>query len=57
MRRASILALPLLFVTPTAFASPESAPTMTAPITYPDTRRVDVVDEQFGEKVAEEAEQ
>ncbi len=53
MRRASILALPLLFVTPTAFASPESAPTMTAPIAYPETRRVDVVDESFGEKVAD----
>ncbi|MCR5871955.1 MULTISPECIES: prolyl oligopeptidase family protein [unclassified Sphingomonas] len=53
MRRASILALPLLFVTPIAAASPESAPTMTAPIAYPDTRRVDVVDESFGEKVAD----
>ncbi|MCA1197359.1 prolyl oligopeptidase family serine peptidase [Sphingomonas sp. R647] len=53
MRRASILALPLLFVSPIAVASPESAPTMTAPLSYPDTRRVDVVDEAFGEKVAD----
>ncbi|MFL9842705.1 prolyl oligopeptidase family serine peptidase [Sphingomonas sp. ST-64] len=53
MRRSSLIALPLLFAAPLVHASPESQPTMTAPITYPETRRVDVVDEVFGEKVAD----
>jgi prolyl oligopeptidase len=54
MRRASLLVLPLLFATPNALANPESPTTMpAAPITYPETRRVDVVEEQFGEKVAD----
>lgn len=53
MRRAPLLALPLLFAAPHAFANPESPTTMTAPITYPETRRVEVVEEQFGQKVAD----
>lgn len=54
MRRASLLALPLLFAAP-AFSQPVSETTtgMTAPISYPETRRVNVVDEQFGIKVAD----
>lgn len=54
MRRASLLALPLLFAAP-AFSQPVSETTtgMTAPINYPETRRVNVVDEQFGVKVAD----
>jgi prolyl oligopeptidase len=54
MRRASLLALPLLFAAP-AFSQPASGTTtgMTAPINYPETRRVNVVDEQFGVKVAD----
>ena len=54
MRRASLLALPLLFAAP-AFSQPVSETTtgMTAPLTYPETRRVNVVDEQFGVKVAD----
>lgn len=53
MRRASLIALPLLFAAPIAHASPESPSTMSAPITYPETRRVDVTDETFGQKVAD----
>ena len=54
MRRMSLLALPLLFAAP-VFAQPVSETTtgMTAPLTYPETRRVNVVDEQFGVKVAD----
>lgn len=54
MRRASLLALPLLFAAP-AFSQPVSETTngMTAPLNYPETRRVNVVDEQFGVKVAD----
>jgi len=52
MRRL-ILALPLLFASP-AFAQTPSEPhsTMTKPA-YPQTRRVQVVEEQFGVKVAD----
>ncbi|WP_294329182.1 prolyl oligopeptidase family serine peptidase [uncultured Sphingomonas sp.] len=52
MRRALIL--PLLLASP-AYAQ-TTKPETTAPMTkfaYPDTRRVDVVDEQFGVKVAD----
>lgn len=52
MRRALIL--PLLFASP-AFAQ-TTKPETTAPMTkfaYPETRRVEVVDEQFGVKVAD----
>ncbi|WP_082731230.1 MULTISPECIES: prolyl oligopeptidase family serine peptidase [unclassified Sphingomonas] len=53
MRRA-LIALPLLFASPAfALSDPEPRPAMTATIDYPDTRRVDVVDEQFGVKVAD----
>ena len=52
MRRL-IFALPLLFASP-AYAQTPSEPhsTMTKPA-YPQTRRVDVVEEQFGVKVAD----
>ncbi|MBX3595442.1 prolyl oligopeptidase family serine peptidase [Sphingomonas sp.] len=53
MRRASLLALPLLFAAPNAIAQTETKATMTAPITYPETKRGDVVEEQFGVKVAD----
>ncbi|MCD2322643.1 prolyl oligopeptidase family serine peptidase [Sphingomonas sp. IC-56] len=51
--RRSLLTLPLLFASPvTAQTAPEPRPTMTKPA-YPQTRRVDVVEEQFGVKVAD----
>jgi prolyl oligopeptidase len=51
--RRSLFALPLLFASPvTAQTAPEPSPTMTKPA-YPQTRRVDVVEEQFGVKVAD----
>lgn len=57
MRRAPLIALPLLFAAPAmisvAQASPETPSTMSAPITYPETKRVDVTDETFGQKVAD----
>ncbi len=53
MRRASLLALPLLFITPFAHANPESPTSMPAPIAYPDTKRGEVVEDQFGTKVAD----
>jgi prolyl oligopeptidase len=52
MRRL-ILALPLLFASPGLAQTPsEPHTTMTKPV-YPQTRRVDVVEEQFGVKVAD----
>ena len=54
MRRTSLLALPLLFAAPVfAQTVSETTTSMTAPLNYPDTRRVNVVDEQFGVKVAD----
>lgn len=53
MRRASLIALPLLFAAPIVHANPESTSTMPAPIAYPETKRVDVTDESFGQKVAD----
>lgn len=53
MRHAPLIALPLLFAAPIATASPESPTTMPAPIAYPETKRVDVTDETFGQKVAD----
>lgn len=57
MRRAPLLALPLLFaafpVISIAHASPESPTTMPVPIAYPETKRTDMVEEAFGEKVAD----
>ncbi|KTF70335.1 prolyl oligopeptidase family serine peptidase [Sphingomonas sp. HT-1] len=53
MRRAFIL--PFLLASP-AIAHAQTSPETTAPMTqirYPETRRVDVVDEQFGVKVAD----
>ncbi|WP_184084592.1 prolyl oligopeptidase family serine peptidase [Sphingomonas xinjiangensis] len=51
--RRSLLALPLLFASPAlAQTAPEPAATMTKPA-YPQTRRVDVVEEQFGVKVTD----
>lgn len=58
MRRA-LLALPLLLAASPlaitgALANPETPkPMPAAAITYPETKKVDVVDEQFGEKVAD----
>jgi len=48
---ALLLILPLLLATPATAQTPETRPTM--PIAYPETRRVDVVEEQFGVKVAD----
>ena len=45
-----LLALPLPLL---AQSSPKAITQMTAPIRYPETRRVDQVDEQFGVKVAD----
>ena len=53
MRHASLIALPLLFAAPVTHATPESPTTMPAPIAYPETKRVDVTDEMFGQKVAD----
>lgn len=54
MRRTSLLALPLLFAAPVfAQTVSETTTSMTAPLNYPETRRVNVVDEQFGVKVAD----
>lgn len=54
MPRAFPLALMLCAASPAlAQPKPETAPIMTAPIAYPETRRVDQVDEQFGVKVAD----
>lgn len=55
MRRASLLLLPLLFANPAlAQTNPETPTAMTtAPIAYPETRRDNVVDEQFGVRVAD----
>ncbi|MES2442467.1 MAG: prolyl oligopeptidase family serine peptidase [Pseudomonadota bacterium] len=61
MRRAFALILPLLAATPApAQTSPQTSPetrtSMPSPnpsIAYPQTRRVDVVEEQFGVKVAD----
>ncbi len=53
MRRAISLMLLALPIPAFAETSPETIATMPAPITYPQTRRVDQVDEQFGVKVAD----
>lgn len=56
MRRSTILALPLLFASPLAAAADhhkEATPAMTAPIAYPETRKVDLVEDAFGQKVAD----
>lgn len=53
MRRAIPLMLLALPIPALAEASPETIATMPAPIAYPQTRRVDQVDEQFGVKVAD----
>jgi prolyl oligopeptidase len=58
MRHASLIALPLLFAAAPftfsgAHANPESPTTMPAPIAYPETKRVDVTEETFGQKVAD----
>lgn len=47
------LGLPMLPTPVFAAPKPENSPAVTAPIAYPQTRRVDVVDEQFGEKIAD----
>ena len=57
MRRA-LFTVPLLlaastFAMASAHANPESPTTMPAQIAYPSTKRVDIVEEQFGEKVAD----
>ncbi|MFZ5747016.1 MAG: prolyl oligopeptidase family serine peptidase [Pseudomonadota bacterium] len=57
MRRAILFTLPLLFATPLHAQTknqtkPETAPSMPH-IAYPETRRVDQVDEMFGVKVAD----
>ncbi len=53
MRRALPLMLLALPAPVLAKTSPETKATMPAPIAYPQTRRVDQVDEQFGVKVAD----
>ncbi|KAB8333198.1 S9 family peptidase [Scytonema tolypothrichoides VB-61278] len=52
MRRAALFALTLLFTTHFASACTESTAIMPT-ITYPETKRVDVVEEHFGQKVAD----
>ncbi len=52
MRRATLFALALLFTTHFASACSESTTTMTT-IAYPETKRVDVVEEHFGQMVAD----
>lgn len=56
--RRSLFLVPLLlaaspFAMAGAHANPESRQTMSPPIAYPETKRVDVVEEQFGEKIAD----
>ncbi|UUL82933.1 prolyl oligopeptidase family serine peptidase [Sphingomonas qomolangmaensis] len=54
MRRVSLALLPLLFVAPTYAASaPQETRAAMPTIDYPQTRRTDVAEEQFGEKVAD----
>ncbi len=52
MRRAALFALALLFTTHFASACTESTATMST-IAYPDTKRVDVVEEHFGQAIAD----
>ncbi len=51
-RRATLLAPFLLVPTRTALANPEATPTMPT-ITYPETKRADVVEEHFGQPIAD----
>jgi prolyl oligopeptidase len=52
LRRVALFTLALLFTTHFASARSEST-TMIPTITYPETKRVDVVEEHFGQKVAD----
>jgi prolyl oligopeptidase len=52
MRRAALLALPLLFATYFASAFSESATTMPT-IAYPETKRGNVVEKSFGQTIAD----
>jgi prolyl oligopeptidase len=52
MRRAALFALALLFTTHFASACTESTAIMPT-ITYPETKRVDVVEEHFGQTIAD----
>ena len=56
MRRAAMFAIALLFTIHFASACTESTPMSTAampPITYPETKRGDVVEEHFGQTIAD----
>ncbi|WP_188055829.1 prolyl oligopeptidase family serine peptidase [Sphingosinithalassobacter sp. CS137] len=54
MRRLPLLAIALLAAAPAAAQTdPETPTVMTFPNAYPETRRVDVVEEQFGVQVAD----
>ncbi|WP_184001383.1 prolyl oligopeptidase family serine peptidase [Stakelama sediminis] len=55
MRRLSLIALPLLFATGPVLAQDkqETTVTMSAPLSYPQTRRDDIVEDHFGIKVAD----
>jgi hypothetical protein len=52
MRRAALLALPLLFATYFVSACSQSAATIPT-ITYPETKRCDVVEKPFGQTIAD----
>ncbi len=52
MRRSTLLILPLLLASP-VHAQTAEKPTTMPTLTYPETRRVNQVDEQFGVKVAD----
>jgi prolyl oligopeptidase len=52
MRRAALLALPLLFTTYFVSACSQSA-AKTPPIAYPETKRGDVVEKPFGQTIAD----
>ncbi|KAM3093333.1 prolyl oligopeptidase family serine peptidase [Phormidesmis sp. 146-12] len=53
LRRAALFALALLFTTHFASACTESTAMMPTTITYPETKRVDVVEKLFGQTIAD----
>jgi prolyl oligopeptidase len=53
MRRATFFAIALLFTTHFASACSESTTMMPTTINYPETRRVDIVEEHFGQAIAD----
>ena len=53
MRRAILFMITLLFTTHFASACSESTTMMPTTINYPETRRVDIVEEHFGQAIAD----